>query len=417
MNNSPENENANARDEQVQDIREVLAFSTPLTPATRTVVPHTETDDELTARLTREYRAQQRDRTWQNEEQAVRALTEVARETGRPIQTAQQAPVGRPEPDYRPEINAAILGDLTRELFRLEHSRRLAARDAEQAPMRRDEEAVKQILGDRQYQLADDFLNVQEELRESRKPTMQTKEHYLCDSCQRIITNPAAGFVIQGNIYVADTASLGGLVGNNIPEADENGHVRANAIKKTVLCDTCLKETLGLGANDFSKVAAKTNMVAGSIAELFGATQAATVRRPAARRPDQGDTNVPLAERAARSGISPAMMAEAAGIQEFIRLEAQQQAADLRELRAAQVASNLPVSMEGGRAGFDGGGSGAIQRDRVPTSTRDILAAARRAANLRASSAPIHPFGQNLMDEEGGMGPIGGGPLTGGSHP
>jgi hypothetical protein len=48
---------------------------------------------------------------------------------------------------------------------------------------------------------------------------------YKCDQCKKVIQNPKDGFVIQGNIYVADPARIGGLVGDNIvrqkPESQE----------------------------------------------------------------------------------------------------------------------------------------------------------------------------------------------------
>jgi hypothetical protein len=67
---------------------------------------------------------------------------------------------------------------------------------------------------------------------------MRTIQHYLCDSCNVLIANVQDGFVVQGNIYLADPTDVKGVVGNNFPETD--------AVKKTVFCKKCLCEALGL---------------------------------------------------------------------------------------------------------------------------------------------------------------------------
>jgi len=82
------------------------------------------------------------------------------------------------------------------------------------------------------------------DLRRSRKERMRTVEHFLCDDCDVPITDPTAGFIIHGNIYVADPRCLGGLVGNNFPETDEP--IPAESVTKTVLCRSCLMKALGL---------------------------------------------------------------------------------------------------------------------------------------------------------------------------
>jgi len=83
---------------------------------------------------------------------------------------------------------------------------------------------------------------VKEKLQQSRKPRLRTIEQYLCDNCDLVIGDPTEGFIVHGNIYVADPTSLGGLIGNNFPE--EGG--KADDVKKTVFCRKCFCMALGL---------------------------------------------------------------------------------------------------------------------------------------------------------------------------
>lgn len=82
-----------------------------------------------------------------------------------------------------------------------------------------------------------------------KKPRMRTIEQYLCDQCDEVIRSSDAGFVIHGNIYVADPASTGGLIGNNFPSTTEK--IDPSEIRKTVLCTTCLLKVLHI--NQFEK--------------------------------------------------------------------------------------------------------------------------------------------------------------------
>lgn len=82
------------------------------------------------------------------------------------------------------------------------------------------------------------------------KPRMRTIERFLCDKCDEVIDDPKDGFVIHGNVYNADAASIGGLIGNNLPPANDDGKVDLQAIRKTVLCKTCLLKTLGLSEDE-----------------------------------------------------------------------------------------------------------------------------------------------------------------------
>jgi hypothetical protein len=77
---------------------------------------------------------------------------------------------------------------------------------------------------------------------------MKTLEIYLCDKCEKGIfpvdhPNTPNGFIVEGNIYVADQ-NEGGLVGNNFPQGAEE--IRRSEIKKTCLCKDCFFEVLHL---------------------------------------------------------------------------------------------------------------------------------------------------------------------------
>lgn len=106
----------------------------------------------------------------------------------------------------------------------------------------------------------DSLEPIRQEIQRSRKPRMRTVEQYLCDQCDKIIDTPRAGFVIQGNIYVADPASVGGLIGNNFPDTDEP--ISVDSVKKTVLCKTCFMTAVGLASgHDYRSAVVKKKSV------------------------------------------------------------------------------------------------------------------------------------------------------------
>jgi hypothetical protein len=77
---------------------------------------------------------------------------------------------------------------------------------------------------------------------------MKTIEVYICDRCDKMIMpsrnpNPPNGFVVEGNIYVAEQGE-GGLVGNNFPKEGEE--MRRGEIRKMCLCKDCFLEVLHL---------------------------------------------------------------------------------------------------------------------------------------------------------------------------
>lgn len=75
---------------------------------------------------------------------------------------------------------------------------------------------------------------------------MRTIQHYLCDYCDMPIMCPDDGFVIHGNIYVADPSCRGGLVGNNFPDVKPGEKIEVTDVKENVFCRTCLKQILEL---------------------------------------------------------------------------------------------------------------------------------------------------------------------------
>ncbi len=87
--------------------------------------------------------------------------------------------------------------------------------------------------------------DVKSKIRKSRKPSLRTIQHYLCDKCDAMIPGPDEGFIIHGNIYVADPSCSGGLIGNNFPDVGDNMFVITD-VQKTVLCKTCFCKALGL---------------------------------------------------------------------------------------------------------------------------------------------------------------------------
>lgn len=68
-----------------------------------------------------------------------------------------------------------------------------------------------------------------------------------CDICETVIKNPNDGFVVTGNVGVADISqSHKDLIGNNIPEPSEDGTIMANEINKQYFCKSCLCKALNI---------------------------------------------------------------------------------------------------------------------------------------------------------------------------
>jgi uncharacterized protein YlaI len=119
-----------------------------------------------------------------------------------------------------------------------------------QVPFNRQEEKVKQILKRAKHSSLNE---IKKGIVMARKQRMRTVEQYLCDDCDRIIVKPTDGFVIQGNIYVADPSTRGGLIGNNFPEVKDGETISLDSVKQTVLCTSCFLKALGLELNSQPK--------------------------------------------------------------------------------------------------------------------------------------------------------------------
>lgn len=75
---------------------------------------------------------------------------------------------------------------------------------------------------------------------------MRTQGFYLCDKCDAIILKPENGFIVHGNIYVADLKFRGGLIGNNFPNVTPGDKIEVTDVKETVYCKKCFLLALGV---------------------------------------------------------------------------------------------------------------------------------------------------------------------------
>lgn len=138
---------------------------------------------------------------------------------------------------------------------RTETARESAYHEAMDQSYRRIEDAAeirtKRILKKRSPAMDEE---IKAHIKKARaKERMRTVSHYLCDRCDKPIMNPESGFVVQGNVYVADPSCRGGLIGNAFPDPDENGMISAEGVQETVFCKLCLIEILGLKSS-FSSI-------------------------------------------------------------------------------------------------------------------------------------------------------------------
>jgi hypothetical protein len=83
----------------------------------------------------------------------------------------------------------------------------------------------------------------------ARKPKMRVVEHYLCDNCDVLISSPEEGYIIHGNIYVADPNERGGLIGNNFPKEGDDSLIKSTDVKETVLCKSCFIKAIALNSH------------------------------------------------------------------------------------------------------------------------------------------------------------------------
>lgn len=91
------------------------------------------------------------------------------------------------------------------------------------------------------------FQAIKEKIRMARKPRMRSVVKLLCDRCDKVIMEEEDGYIVHGNIYVASSKDLGGLVGNNFPEEGD-----IEDVQKTVLCVQCMLTALNLNPQEES---------------------------------------------------------------------------------------------------------------------------------------------------------------------
>lgn len=73
---------------------------------------------------------------------------------------------------------------------------------------------------------------------------MRVGQYYFCDSCKEPIYDPHDGFIVHGNIYVADPSCRGGLIGNNFPDAKPGDKIEVADVKEVVYCRRCFEDAL-----------------------------------------------------------------------------------------------------------------------------------------------------------------------------
>jgi len=105
------------------------------------------------------------------------------------------------------------------------------------------ETLVEKALGS---QSAKSLEPAKSKLRGHRKERMRTCQFYLCDLCDKPIHDPEDGFIVHGNVYVADASIRGGLIGNNFPEVEPGNKIEVTDIKEEVLCTDCFVRATGL---------------------------------------------------------------------------------------------------------------------------------------------------------------------------
>ncbi len=156
----------------------------------------------------------------------------------------------------------------------LENARQAAMNEALGAPTKLVQESIESMLSSAPKALQEPV----ERLKDSQKPKGRVVQHYLCDHCSDPIMKPSDGFVIEGNIYIADPTMRGGIIGNNFPKFDENGRIAVNEIRSDVLCKQCLWKMLNSVATapratqpraKMAPVAVSGSSAAGGIEQIF----------------------------------------------------------------------------------------------------------------------------------------------------
>lgn len=109
--------------------------------------------------------------------------------------------------------------------------------------------AFKEAIAPKAVKLPPENHNVSlNEVKRSlkQKERMRRCQFYLCDACDKPIHDPNDGYVVHGNIYVADANSRGGLIGNNFPDVVPGDKIEVTDVQETVYCKRCFIEAIGL---------------------------------------------------------------------------------------------------------------------------------------------------------------------------
>lgn len=125
----------------------------------------------------------------------------------------------------------------------IEAARNEAATAGDHNRLEQVDRAVEGILRDRGPSALE---SVKQPLRQARSPRMRTCTFYRCDKCNQAILNVDEGFIIHGNVYVADPSCRGGLIGNNFPNVRPGDKIEVEDIRENVFCHNCLVSLLKL---------------------------------------------------------------------------------------------------------------------------------------------------------------------------
>jgi len=86
-------------------------------------------------------------------------------------------------------------------------------------------------------------------LRQKAENRLRVGSFYYCDGCNKAIHHPEDGFIIHGNIYVADPTCRGGLIGNHFPEVEPGTKIEVTDVKEQCLCKACFFSALQMNAS------------------------------------------------------------------------------------------------------------------------------------------------------------------------
>lgn len=89
---------------------------------------------------------------------------------------------------------------------------------------------------------------IKDSLRKKKKidTKMRTGTFYYCDTCHKPIYDKKDGYIVHGNIYVADPERRGGLIGQHFPNVKPGDKIEVTDVQEAAFCKSCLKQALGL---------------------------------------------------------------------------------------------------------------------------------------------------------------------------